>query len=129
MNCSWQRNTKKAICFDIVLSTHDNSAIFKSSYINWRLFYFQIVVPTNSTSICTADPNKNLTEVEIMVIEFLLSLLLVWVCCGLWDSRNKNNTDGISIKLGLTVTGLIFSGVSYRIFIIILLKHSSANII
>lgn len=61
-------------------------------------------------AMCTTYPRSELNTVEAIGIEMLLSAALILICCGLWDSRNKNNHDSISIRFGLMVTGLAMAG-------------------
>ncbi|KAJ8976589.1 hypothetical protein NQ317_004687 [Molorchus minor] len=66
-----------------------------------------------SVSLCSPSFNPTLTPIQAMLVEFLLSLMLVLVCCAIWDSRNDGNTDSLSIRLGLTVAGLAMAGGPY----------------
>ncbi|KAJ8935464.1 hypothetical protein NQ318_007567, partial [Aromia moschata] len=66
-----------------------------------------------TVGLCSPNFNSNITPVQAMLVEFILSLILVWVCCALWDSRNVGKDDSLAIRLGLTVAGLIMAGGSY----------------
>ncbi|CAG9862713.1 unnamed protein product [Phyllotreta striolata] len=67
----------------------------------------------SALGVCSPAPNPDLSGFQIFLVEFLLTLVLVWVCCAIWDSRNAENTDSVSIKLGLTVAGLAMAGGAY----------------
>ncbi|XP_057652518.1 aquaporin-like isoform X2 [Diorhabda carinulata] len=60
--------------------------------------------------LCSPSPNSSLSVFQVFLTEFLLTLILIWVCCGVWDSRNATKHDSISIRLGLAVAGLAMAG-------------------
>lgn len=43
----------------------------------------------------------------------VLTLILVWTCGGVWDSRNKNKHDSVPVRFGLAVAGLAIAGGFY----------------
>lgn len=65
-----------------------------------------------SNGICSPGFNSNITAIQAFLVEFGITLVLVLVCCAVWDKRNSNNIDSIPVRFGLTVGGLAFSGVS-----------------
>ncbi|XP_072391103.1 aquaporin-like isoform X1 [Diabrotica undecimpunctata] len=60
--------------------------------------------------LCSPGPTQHLTAFQLFLSEFLLTLLLVWVCCAVWDSRNATKHDSLPLRLGLAVTGLAMAG-------------------
>lgn len=86
------------------------------------LFHLQAVTPSeylkpniNGTGICSPGINPRINPFQGLFVEFLISLILVLVCCGVWDSRNKDKHDSVTIRFGLTVAVLAMAGVSYQI--------------
>lgn len=66
-----------------------------------------------SVGLCSPNFHGTLSPLQALVVEFLLSLILVWVCCSLWDSRNREKNDSTPIRLGLTIAGLAMVGGPY----------------
>nr|XP_023027650.1 aquaporin AQPAe.a-like isoform X2 [Leptinotarsa decemlineata] len=50
---------------------------------------------------------------KVVLVEFILTFILAWACCGVWDSRNNGSKDSVPLRLGLTVTGLALAGGPY----------------
>ncbi|XP_037813727.1 aquaporin AQPcic-like [Lucilia sericata] len=61
---------------------------------------------------CMTLPNGNITQLQVFVVEFIVTSMLVVVCCAVWDSRNVKHQDSLPVRLGLTVGCLIFSAVN-----------------
>ncbi|XP_044266377.1 aquaporin AQPcic-like [Tribolium madens] len=70
---------------------------------------------TNSTSVglCSPALHPGVTPFQGLLIEFLISLMLTLVCCGVWDCRNNTKHDSVPIRFGLTITVLALVGVPY----------------
>lgn len=66
----------------------------------------------NSVGICTTIPGADVTPLQAVVVEFLITMVLILVCCGVWDPRNAKNTDSIPLRFGLAVACLALVGVS-----------------
>lgn len=60
--------------------------------------------------LCSPSPHPSLSTFQVFLTEFLLTLILIWVCCGVWDSRNSTKHDSVPIRLGLAVAGLAMAG-------------------
>uniref|UniRef100_U5ESK6 Putative channel n=1 Tax=Corethrella appendiculata TaxID=1370023 RepID=U5ESK6_9DIPT len=56
--------------------------------------------------ICTTVPHEDLTAFQAVAAEFFATLVLILVCCGVWDPRNKTNEDSIPLRFGFTVGSL-----------------------
>jgi len=72
----------------------------------------------NSTvaGVCTTVPHKDVTTMQALAIEFLATSVLILVCCGVWDPRNRDCKDAVPLKFGLTITGLAIATVSIFYF-------------
>lgn len=66
----------------------------------------------NGTGICSPAINPLISPVQGLVVEFILTLILTLVCCGVWDARNKDKHDSVTIRFGLAVAVLAMAGVS-----------------
>ncbi|KAK5646367.1 hypothetical protein RI129_004831 [Pyrocoelia pectoralis] len=60
--------------------------------------------------VCSPQINSELTGIQGMFCEFLLSLLFVLIVCSVWDYRNSNKHDSVPLKLGLAITALALAG-------------------
>jgi aquaporin rerated protein, invertebrate len=54
-------------------------------------------------------PNHNVSNVQAFFVEYIASTILIAVCAGLWDPRNRKWGDSIPIKFGLTITAIAIS--------------------
>ena len=70
------------------------------------------VLPTVPDGFCMTLPNEELNLVQVFVIEFVGSSMLVAVCCAIWDSKNANRHDSAPIRVGFTMGSLVFATVS-----------------
>ncbi|XP_058121993.1 aquaporin-like [Anopheles ziemanni] len=52
---------------------------------------------------CVTAPHASLTVGSALAIEFIVTGILVWTCCGVWDPRNAQHQDSVPIKFGLLV--------------------------
>lgn len=62
---------------------------------------------------CVTAPHADLSTWEAFGVEFFITTILIWNCCGLWDPRNAKNTDSTSIKFALIVAGLSIAAGPY----------------
>lgn len=67
--------------------------------------YFTAALDTGS-GMCVTVPHADLSVMEAFAIEFLVTGILIWTCCGLWDPRNSKNVDSNAIKFALIVGGI-----------------------
>lgn len=65
-----------------------------------------------SVGNCSPFVNPAISPFQGLFVEFLISLMLVLICCGVWDYRNANKHDSVPIKFGLTIAVLALAGVS-----------------
>lgn len=64
----------------------------------------------NTDGICLTVPHPELSIFNAFICEMFLTMILILVCCGLWDTRNAKYQDSISIKFGLTIAALSIAG-------------------
>lgn len=66
----------------------------------------------NGTGVCS--PGGSLQGgFELMAMEFFLSFMLVYICAAIWDWKNLDKHDSVTIRLGLAVAALAMAGVSF----------------
>lgn len=63
--------------------------------------------------VCSPWVNPDVSAFQACGVEFLISLLLVLTCCGVWDARNAARHDSVPIKFGLMIAVLAFTGGPY----------------
>ncbi|CAG9813985.1 unnamed protein product [Phaedon cochleariae] len=63
--------------------------------------------------LCSPDPSTEISTFQMALIEFILTFILIWVCCAIWDDRNKKLIDSVALRLGFTVAGLALAGGPY----------------
>ncbi|BFF90136.1 aquaporin-2 [Drosophila madeirensis] len=68
------------------------------------------VIEHNYPAVCVHDPMAELSNFQILAIEFILTSAFVLGWCALWDVRNGNCLDSASIKMGLLVTACGIAG-------------------
>lgn len=63
--------------------------------------------------VCVTAPHDDLSVMEAFGVEFFVTGILVWTCCGLWDPRNSKMGEGTPIKFALIVAGISIAGGPY----------------
>ncbi|XP_075145983.1 aquaporin-6-like [Haematobia irritans] len=58
---------------------------------------------------CMTLPGQNIGTGQAFAIEFIITSILIMVCCASWDMKNTKFQDSLAIRLGLTVGTLLFS--------------------
>lgn len=76
-----------------------------------------------TAGLCTTMPAATLSPFQAVVVEFILTMVLILVCCGVWDPRNGKNSDSIPLRFGLAVACLALVGVRKAIKNKIFLIH------
>lgn len=57
-------------------------------------------------AMCVTSVHPEMTPLQGLLAEFLVTSILVLVVCSVFDRRNARNTDSVSIKFGLTVAAI-----------------------
>lgn len=72
-----------------------------------------VMAPTHAAhALCVTVPHVDLHPLQAVAIEFMLTTVLIFVCCGVWDPRNSKFHDSVAIRFGLAVSCLALTGVS-----------------
>lgn len=67
--------------------------------------------PEADHGFCITLPHSEIGALKAFGIEFIISTVLIFVCCGVWDSRNSAFGDSVAIRFGLAVSGLAITAV------------------
>uniref|UniRef100_A0A1I8P8W1 Aquaporin n=1 Tax=Stomoxys calcitrans TaxID=35570 RepID=A0A1I8P8W1_STOCA len=65
-----------------------------------------IQVPGNNSGLCVTGVNSEIDVWQGLGIEFCITMALVFVCCGVWDPRNKHSQDSVALRFGFAVACL-----------------------
>lgn len=69
-------------------------------------------VAAGANGICSTVPAASVSPIQAVALEFLITMVLILVCCGVWDPRNANHHDSVPVRFGLAVACLALVGVS-----------------
>lgn len=75
-----------------------------------------INVPGKDSGLCMTAVHSDIDNWQAVGIEFCITSALIFVCCGVWDPRNKNHQDSVGLRFGLVVAGLSITAVSYNYY-------------
>lgn len=62
---------------------------------------------------CVTVPNPLISTMQAVGIEFVATMVLILVCCGVWDPRNAKHHDSVALKFGFTVGALAVAAGPY----------------
>lgn len=92
----------------------------------------KLLVPTNVVDVghglCVTLPHSEISVAQAFGIEFVVTSILILVCCGVWDPRNSNFHDSVGIRFGLAVAGLACAAVSSSIHLVLLLIKKNKSL-
>lgn len=57
---------------------------------------------------CQTAPHEDLNNIETFVVEYVATMMLISLCCGVWDRKNSKNQDSVPLKFGLAIAVLSF---------------------
>nr|QBL97994.1 aquaporin 4 [Dendroctonus armandi] len=66
-----------------------------------------------SAGVCSPGINPGITPLQGFLVEFLATLILALVCCGVWDQRNSDKHDSVAIRFGLAIAVLALAAGPY----------------
>lgn len=69
-----------------------------------------LMVTDASHGICVTAPHPEISLVQALCIEFIITAVLALVCCGVWDSRNAKYHDSVALRFGFTIACLAITG-------------------
>lgn len=90
--------------------------------LGYRLL--QAITPSNifkagasDYGFCATGPQSQLGAVEVFIVEYIATAVLISICCGLWDPRNAKNQDSVALKFGFSifVLSLIFVSFNFKL--------------
>ncbi|KAL1490647.1 hypothetical protein ABEB36_013307 [Hypothenemus hampei] len=68
---------------------------------------------TKTVGVCSPGLNPHITPFQGLLVEFLATLILALVCCGVWDRRNSDKHDSTAIRFGLAIAVLAMAAGPY----------------
>uniref|UniRef100_A0A182J224 Aquaporin n=1 Tax=Anopheles atroparvus TaxID=41427 RepID=A0A182J224_ANOAO len=74
---------------------------------------FGKALENEGAGFCVTQPNTAITTVQAVGVEFVATMVLVLVCCGVWDPRNAKHHDSVALKFGFTVGALAVAAGPY----------------
>ncbi|KPI91347.1 Aquaporin-4 [Papilio xuthus] len=61
-------------------------------------------------AVCTTQPHAQLTMLQAVAVEVILTAALNFLNCAVWDPANKASLESVSLKFGFTIAGLSIAG-------------------
>jgi len=68
--------------------------------------YSAINAPNAQHGVCVTVPHDDISTGAGLGIEFIITAILILVCCGVWDPRNSKFHDSVPIRFGLAIACL-----------------------
>ena len=62
------------------------------AYLGYGLL--RMVTPAHffsNDSFCVSLPSSNVSTTQAFAVEFLITMVVILVCCGVWDPRNQKH--------------------------------------
>ncbi|XP_048518403.1 aquaporin-4-like isoform X2 [Dendroctonus ponderosae] len=70
-------------------------------------------IQADGNGVCVTAVNNDITVLQGLAVEVLLSAILNLAICASWDARNSDKIDSVSLKIGLLVAVLNLGGGAY----------------
>lgn len=70
---------------------------------------------SGSSGFCQTAPHEDVNDIEAFILEYISTMVLISLCCGVWDQRNSKHQDSVPLKFGLAICLLSIIFVSFRI--------------
>ncbi|XP_076269469.1 aquaporin AQPAe.a-like isoform X2 [Rhynchophorus ferrugineus] len=70
-------------------------------------------VTVKTLGVCSPALHPDVTPFQGFFVEFLITMILALVCCGVWDYRNHDKHDSVSIRFGFTIAVLAMAAGPY----------------
>ncbi|XP_039957090.1 aquaporin AQPAn.G-like [Bactrocera neohumeralis] len=86
---------------------------FLGGLTGYALLFASLTAYVRTDSFCVTKPVLGIEIWQAILIEFFLTCILVYFCCGAWDKRNPQVHDSLPIRFGLLIGGLIFAAAPY----------------
>jgi len=122
--------------FGMVSGCHMNPAITLAAFIYRRITFtaaivyaigqllggflgyglLRIITPDHlfeTDSFCVSLPSPALSTVQAVFAEFIISSILILMCCGVWDQRQSKFHDSVALRFGMVITVLALVGGPY----------------
>jgi len=64
-------------------------------------------------SFCVSLPSSEVSTPQAFIVEFIISAILILVCCAVFDPRTQAHHDSLPLRFGMTITVLAFIGAPY----------------
>nr|AFP49897.1 aquaporin 4b [Glossina morsitans morsitans] len=69
--------------------------------------------PHANHALCVTTVHPELYPLQGVFVEFIATGILLLICCAVWDARNANYHDSVSIRFGLAVACLAITAGPY----------------
>ncbi|GLG99561.1 Uncharacterized protein GBIM_06003 [Gryllus bimaculatus] len=102
--CSLILGKIRVVTFGVYVAAQILGAIAVTPNHSWNDTQF------GCCSSCLNIPSPSLSNVQAFLAEFMVTCVLIFLVCGVWDARNKNDSAA-PIKFGLTIMGLALAEV------------------
>jgi len=84
------------------------------AYLGYGLL--RVVTPHHfftDDSFCVTLPSPIITQTQAFTVEFIITMVLILVCCAVWDHRQSKFHDSLPLRFGMTITVLALAGGPY----------------
>ncbi|KAJ3654971.1 hypothetical protein Zmor_014121 [Zophobas morio] len=71
----------------------------------------KILVPEKYApdGFCITSLNENVTVIQGLAIEVVITTVLVLICCAVWDKRNEAKADSVPLRFGFAIAAISMS--------------------